>query len=177
MGTVTRSGRSAGLNRTLIAGVIAGIVAGAVMAMYAMIASATFLGQGFFTPMYGIASPLIGSEAMATSMRQGLYFNVGAALLGLIVHMMWSVGYGVVFFLLARMTRLRGAQAIIAGVLYGIAVELVMSFVVLRLLGLGNMPGMIGLPSFTIEHLLYGLTLGVWVALRPHDVAAEALSQ
>src|SRR5215470_17367988 len=37
--------------RLLIIGAIAGMVAGALMAMYAMIASATFLGQGFFTPL------------------------------------------------------------------------------------------------------------------------------
>ena len=70
----------------VVAGAVAGIIAGMVMAMYAMIASATFLGQGFFTPLYGIASPLVGSEAMMTSLKQGFYFDLGPALVGLVVH-------------------------------------------------------------------------------------------
>ena len=172
MSDIGHSARNSAIGRTIGIGAIAGIVAGAIMAMYAMLASAAFLQQGFFTPLYGIASPLIGSNAMMTSMQQGLYFSFGAALLGLIVHVMWAAGYGIVFFLLARAVRLHGAQAIIAGILYGIALELVMSLIVLPLLGLGGMPGTIGLPSFTVEHLLFGATLGIWVAWRPGDVTA-----
>lgn len=119
-------------------------------------------------PLYGIVSPLIGPNAMMTSMQQGVYFSFGAALLGLIVHMMWAAGYGVVFFWLARTAHLHGVQAIIAGILFGIAVELVMSLV-LRVPGLGDMPGTIGIPSFTVERLLYGATLGVWIAWRLRD--------
>src|SRR5579884_2751977 len=74
--------------RLLVAGAIAGMVAGAMMAMYAMIASATFLSQGFFTPLYGIASPLLGPSAMMQSMKQGIYFAAGPAVLGLIIHML-----------------------------------------------------------------------------------------
>ncbi len=63
--------------RVGLAGAVAGIVAGLVMAVYAMLASATFLHQGFFTPLYGIASPIIGPGAMGASMKQGLYFDFG----------------------------------------------------------------------------------------------------
>jgi uncharacterized membrane protein YagU involved in acid resistance len=174
MSAIEHNTRSIVTGRTLILGAIAGMVAGAVMAMYAMLASATFLHQGFFTPLYGIASPLIGPSAMGTSMQQGLYFAVGPALLGLVVHMMWSAGFGMVFFVLARATRLHDASAIGLGLLYGVAIELVMSLLVLPILGVGGMTGTIGLPSFTVEHLLFGLTLGAWVAARPHDVASAA---
>jgi uncharacterized membrane protein YagU involved in acid resistance len=160
--------------RTIIAGAIAGMVAGAVMAMYAMLASVTFLHQGFFTPLYGIASPIVGAGAMATSMQQGVYFSLGPALVGLIVHMLWSAMYGVIFALIARAARLHGIQAIVVGLVYGLAVQLVMSLIVLPLVGQGGMPGVIGLPSFTVEHLLFGLTLGVWVARRPQDIASGA---
>lgn len=169
-----RSRRSIVSGRTVVAGLIAGMVAGAVMAMYAMVASATFLHQGFFTPLYGIASPLVGARAMMASMQQGIYFALGPAVLGLVVHMMWSALYGVVFGLIARATRLRGASAIVAGAVFGLAIELVMSVIVLPILGLASMPGTIGLPSFTVEHLLFGLTLGLWVAARPQDVADVA---
>jgi uncharacterized membrane protein YagU involved in acid resistance len=167
MNAHAREARSLGTSHTLITGAIAGMVAGAVMAMYAMIASATFLHQGFFTPLYGIASPIVGMKAMTASMQQGFYFSAGAALIGLIVHMMWSAGFGIAFFLIARAAHLHGAQALIGGAIFGIAVEILMSLLVLPLLGLGSMPGTIGVPSFTVEHLLFGAVLGAWVATRP----------
>jgi len=176
MNTIARNTRNIVTAHTVIAGAIAGMVAGAVMAMYAMLASVTFLHQGFFTPLYGIASPIVGTGAMATSMQQGVYFSLGPALVGLIVHMMWSALYGVIFALIARAARLHGVQAIVVGLVYGLAVQLVMSVIVLPLVGQGGMVGEIGLPSFTIEHLLFGLTLGLWVALRPQDIASGALA-
>ncbi len=155
--------------RLIISGAIAGMVAGAVMAMYAMIASATILHQGFFTPLYGIASPLIGPKAMVTSMQKGLYLAPGPALLGLIVHMMWSAIFGVIFGLIVRALRLGGGEAVTAGLVYGLLVMLFMSFVVLPIVGVAAMPGTIGWPSFTVEHLLFGLTLGLWPLRRPQD--------
>jgi uncharacterized membrane protein YagU involved in acid resistance len=167
MNAQARASQSIGTSQILITGAIAGMVAGAVMAMYAMFASATFLHQGFFTPLYGIASPIAGMGAMITSMQQGFYFNPGAALIGLVVHMMWAAGYGIVFLLIARAAHLHSVQALIGGLVFGVAVEILMSLLVLPLLGLGGMPGTIGVPSFTIEHLLFGAALGVWVATRP----------
>ncbi len=153
----------------ILAGAIAGMIAGAVMAMYAMLASATFLGQGLFTPLYGIASPIIGSDAMMMSMKQGIYFAAGPALVGLVVHMMWAALYGIIFGLIASRLRLFGAAAVIGGMIYGIAVMVVMSVFVLPIVGAGAMPGIIGLPSFAVEHLMFGLVLGLWPVVRPDD--------
>lgn len=158
----------------LVLGAIAGMIAGVVMAMYAMIVSATVLGQGFFTPLYGIATPLVGSQALMMSMKLGVYFTLGPALLGLIIHMMWSGFYGIVFGLIARAVHLHGTTAVLGGLVYGVVVLLFMSFVVLPLAGVGAMPGMIGWPSFTIEHLLFGLALGLWPVVRPQDFASLA---
>jgi uncharacterized membrane protein YagU involved in acid resistance len=153
-------------------GIAAGVIAGIVMGMYAMLASATFLGQGFFTPLYGIASPLVGPQPMTISMQQGTYFTPGPAFLGLMVHMLWAALYGVVFGLIARAAHFAGATAIVAGIVYGVAVMLAMSVIVLPLVGAGAMPGMVGWPSFTLEHLVFGLVLGLWPALRPEDFSA-----
>ncbi|HEX8997366.1 MAG TPA: hypothetical protein VF812_15170 [Ktedonobacterales bacterium] len=166
-------GQSIVAGRAVITGAFAGMVAGAMMAMYAMLASATFLHQGFFTPLYGIASPLTGGGAMMTSMREGLYFAPGPAVVGLVVHMMFSAVFGVVFILIARAARLHGAQAIAAGALFGVVIELVMTLVALPIIGLGGMPTTIGLPSFTVEHLVFGMALGLWVAARPQDVSVR----
>jgi uncharacterized membrane protein YagU involved in acid resistance len=171
MSAVSHTSSSPVLGRTLVAGAVAGMIAGAVMAMYAMMASATFLHQGFFTPMYGIASPLVGPDAMKTSMGEGLFFAPGPALVGLVAHMMSSAVFGMIFALIARAVQLRGAGAVAAAVVYGLLIMGVMSVVVLPLLGLGAMPGTIGLPSFPMEHVLYGLALGLWVVVRPADVA------
>ncbi len=156
--------------RLLIVGAIAGMVAGAMMAMYAMIASATFLSQGFFTPLYGIASPLLGPSAMMQSMKQGIYLAAGPALLGLLIHMLWSALYGMIFALIAWATHLRGMLALMGGLVYGLVVLVVMSFIVLPIVGAGTMPAMIGWPSFVVEHLIFGMVLGLWPLLRPADV-------
>lgn len=155
--------------RLLVLGAIAGMVAGVMMAMYAMIASTTFLGQGFFTPLYGIASPLLGPAAMMQSMKQGIYFTGGPAALGLIIHMLWSALFGMVFALLAAFLRLRGMMALMGGLLYGLVVLMLMSFVVLPIVGAATMPTTIGWPSFVIEHLIFGMILGLWLFARPAD--------
>jgi hypothetical protein len=74
---------------------VGGIVGATVMAMFAMIASATYQGTGFFTPLYHIGSSLGGAapmEAMKTSMEQAqsgdlLTWFTGPALTGALVHM------------------------------------------------------------------------------------------
>jgi hypothetical protein len=159
----------------VVTGAIAGIVGGMVMAMYAMIASAAFLGQGFFTPLYGIALPIVGSQALMTSMKLGFYFDLGPALAGLVVHMMWSALYGVLFGVIASRLQLAGTAAIVGGMVYGVAVMIVMSLIVLPFVGAGAMPGMIGWPSFTVEHLMFGLALGLWPVVRPIDVLQPAI--
>ena len=86
-----------GLARPAIMGAMVGAVASLAMAMYAMIAAATYQGTGFFTPLYHIASVFIEPKTMMTSMQHGMadstfYFVFGPAVLGAVIHMM--VGYG-----------------------------------------------------------------------------------
>jgi len=50
-----------------------------------------------------------------------------------------------------------------------VLVMLFMSFIVLPIVGMGSMPGMVGWTSFTIEHLMFGLVIGLWPVLRPQD--------
>ncbi len=154
-------------------GALAGIIAGMVMAMYAMIASATVLGQGLFTPLYGIAAPILGMGAMTTSMHMGVYFTLGPALVGLMVHMMFSAVFGIIFGFIARALHLQGVVAVLGGMAYGIVVLLLMSFIVLPIVGAGTMPSTVGWPSFTLEHLMYGIVLGLWPVLRAADFSRQ----
>jgi uncharacterized membrane protein YagU involved in acid resistance len=154
----------------LIAGAIAGMIGGAMMAMFTMLATATYLNMGFFTPLYVIASPLTGRQVMMTAMHGGaFYFALGPAVLGLIVHMMWSALWGIIFGLIASGLHLRGVAAVIAGMVYGVLVMLVMNFVVLPIVGAPNLLNLLGATTFIIGHLLFGMVVGLWPVLRPQD--------
>jgi len=154
----------------LIAGAIAGMLGGAMMAMFTMLATATYLSMGFFTPLYVIASPLTGPQSMMTAMHGGaFYFALGPAILGLVVHMMWSALWGIIFGLIAAGLHLRGAAAVIGGMVYGVLVMLVMNFVLLPIVGAPNLLTLLGGTTFTIGHLLFGMVVGLWPVLRPQD--------
>jgi uncharacterized membrane protein YagU involved in acid resistance len=154
----------------LIAGAIAGMLGGVMMAMFTMLATATYLHMGFFTPLYVIASPLAGPQSMMTAMHGGtFYFALGPAVLGLVVHMMWSALWGIIFGLIASGLHLRGAAAVIGGMVYGVLVMLVMSFIVAPIVGAPNFFQLLGWPTWTIGHVLFGMVVGLWPVLRPQD--------
>jgi hypothetical protein len=158
---------------TVRIGALWGIVGAVVMAMYAMIAGATYLDSGFFTPLYHIGSTLIAPRTMMTSMEraisdQDFYFSFGPALLGLIVHLAVGAAFGIVFALIARALNVRGVASIVAGCLFGVVVMLFSSFVGLPIaatlfgggMPISDMPEMVGWTTFTIEHLMYGFAVG-----------------
>jgi uncharacterized membrane protein YagU involved in acid resistance len=157
----------------LIAGAIAGMLGGAMMAMFTMLATATYLHMGFFTPLYVIASPLSGPQSMMTAMHGStFYFALGPALLGLVVHMMWSALWGIIFGLIAYGLHLRGTAAVIGGMVYGVLIMLLMNFVVLPIVGAPNLLSLLGGATFIIGHLLFGMVVGLWPVLRPQDVTS-----
>ncbi len=156
--------RSGTYGQFILRGAIWGIVASLVMALYAMIASAG-LGQGFLTPLYGIASPIVGGRDMMASMSM-VHVNIGPLLIGAIVHMMWGALYGVVFALLARQFGLQGVTGLIAGAVYGLIVMAIMMYIALPIVGAGGMPQTVGF-SFGVEHVIFGVVLGLWPLLRP----------
>jgi uncharacterized membrane protein YagU involved in acid resistance len=171
-------------------GTLWGIIAAAVMAMFAMIAGATYLGSGFFTPLYHIASSVIEPTAMMTSMEKAMagetnfYFALGPAVVGMMVHFMTGAAYGVLFALIARTLRLSGGAAIGAGAAFGVGVLLFSSFVGLPVAAavfgggdpIADMPKMVGWTTFTLEHVVYGVVLGAgWLLFtrRSHGGAAD----
>lgn len=154
-------------------GAVAGIVGGLAMMMFAMMYSLA-VGKGFFTPGYHIASFVVGPQAMMNAMESAFYLAPGAFLLGAAIHMMTGALYGVIFALIAWRLRLHGAGAVVVGMLYGLAIVVLMSLVVLPLFPqeeMQNMAAMFGWVPFTVEHAMYGLVLGAWVAWRPEHVA------
>ncbi len=175
------------VSRTVGRGVLAGIVAGIAMAMYAMVAAATYQDTGFFTPMYHIASTFIDPSAMETSMKEAMggnlyHFSAGPAILGMAVHLMTAIAFGVVFALLVTWLGLRGPVALLVGVIYGLAVFTLMSFVGLPIVAdlfgggkpISDMPEMVGYSTFSIEHGIFGLVLGLLFVPRPEYAVAPA---
>jgi len=159
------------LPQILLWGVIAGIIGGVLMALFVMIASATYLHMGFFTPLYAIAEPLIGPQPLLTSIADGtFYLAPGPALLGLVSHLLWSAFWGLIFGLFARRLHLTGGKAIISGLVYGVLVMLVMVFLVLPIVGASSLQQILGGWAFVLtvaNALFYGISLGLWPVLQP----------
>jgi len=157
------------LSQFLMLGAFVGIIGGVLMALFTMLATGTYLQLGFFTPLYVIAAPLIGRQTLMTSLTHGVfYFALGPALLGLVVHLIWSAFWGIIFGLIARGLHLTGGWAIIGGLVYGVLVMLVMSFIVVPLVGAPSLLQMLGTVSFIIANaLFYGPPLGLWPVVQP----------
>src|SRR5438045_7759878 len=86
----------------LLLGATVGMVGGILMVLFTMLATATYLQMGFFTPLYAIAAPLIGRQTLVNSLTNGVfYFAPGPALLGLLVHLLWAAFWGMLFGLIA----------------------------------------------------------------------------
>jgi uncharacterized membrane protein YagU involved in acid resistance len=153
----------------LLLGALAGVIGGVLMAMFTMLATATYLQMGFFTPLYAIVAPLIGRQTLLTSMANGVfYFAPGPALLGLLVHLLWSAFWGMIFGLIAHRLHLTEGVAIIGGLVYGLLVMLVMLFIVMPIVGAPDLLRLVGALSFIIAHaLFYGLPLGLWPVVQP----------
>lgn len=165
--------------RSALLGAAFGVIASMVMAVYAMMAALTYQGVGFFTPLYHIASLLVSPETLQTSMQQAMggssfYFSAGPALLGAAIHMMVGAMYGLMFGLVVGRLRWRGATVVIAGAVYGVMVFAISSWIALPLAGsifssgdqIKNMAQMVGYGTFVVEHILFGLSLGVLFAVR-----------
>jgi hypothetical protein len=151
------------------------MVAALVMGLFAMIWAATH-GLGFYTPLYQVTAvvepgPLgVSLDEAAKGFRY--YFEIGPAAAGMAVHLAIGAGFGALFAVVARAVRLRGRAAAAAGAAYGLAVGGLMGLVLLPLAAgetaggqlIADAPRLLGWPVFTVEHLLYGLTLGLLVS-------------
>lgn len=145
--THIRTGRGVWIGGA-IAGIIAGLALGAFAMMYAAI-----MGMGFWAPLKMIAATLFGDPA--------LIGGVGVIMTGLIIHMMVSAVFGIIFAaLLPRGAG--GGTALLAGVAYGFAIWAVMTYLVLPWANATMYPRVqMLMGSFIFEHLLFGAVLAI----------------
>ena len=157
-----------------------GMAAGVPMALFMLVASATWGHAGFFTPFYRIAA-ILDRAAFEISRREAatgspFWFEPQTALPGACVHLGLAGFFGMLFALLARGRR--PATLVLAGGAWGLVVAAVMVPVLrlaARVLGGGtliaDLPGHLGWPTYLAMHLVYGLSLGAVVALRSMRLA------
>lgn len=99
------------------AGAIAGLIAGIVMAMIAMVRAAA-MGAGATTPVKEIAALVLGVQALIGGM--------GTLMIGLVIHLVFSVVLGAIFA--GLIGAMAPAKAFGFGIAYGITVWAAMTF-------------------------------------------------
>ena len=142
--------------------------------LLAMIAAATYQHTGFFTPLYHIAATFVAPDAMMASIQAAMVghmftFAFGPAMLGAIVHMMVGAMYGAIFAVVAHYLKWQGPLLVGAAMLWGVVVFAVSTWIGLPLAAtlfgggdpIRDMASMVGYPTFLVEHLLFGATLGM----------------
>lgn len=160
--------------RTVSRAALAGVIASMAMGMVAMIAAATYQGTGFFTPLYHIASLVVSPDSMMKSMMAAsagttFTFTAGAAVVGLMIHMMVGAGFGAIFgLILTRLPGLSVGARVLAGMAFGVVAFAASAFVLLPMMSvlandsdaIRNMASMVGYPTFLLEHVVFGMVLG-----------------
>jgi len=147
---------------TLKRGALAGMVGGVVMAMWSMIAL-WLAGTGFWSPLNLIANTLWrGAPA-------GAAFSGGALVLGLVVHMMMSMGLGMVLAVGLRTVRQLAASPaalVITGMVFGLVVWAVMQY--------GIWPAIDAAAAarftpwvFALGHLMFGVATALLIGTSP----------
>ena len=138
------------------AGVVAGIIGGMLMAMIMMIATAAG-GMGLLAPLRLIAATFYGNDAMTGG---------GPLIVGLMIHMMNSMVFGVIFAWIAG-RRLPAFQALMAGVAFGVAIWVVMTFGGLSMLNPMMRERVAMMPvAWFIAHAAFGMGVGSAPGLR-----------
>ena len=133
---------------------VPGLVASLVLGMWQMIVEA-IVGAGLWSPPIYIAATLLrGLQGVGSPAS----FDLAGVGLGLMGHMMNSVIFGLVFGLLIGPRLPSLGRQILGGLAYGVAIFIVMWFIVLPLIN----PVMLNLNTgvFFLGHMMWGAALG-----------------
>ncbi|MCI0399221.1 MAG: hypothetical protein L0332_18790 [Chloroflexi bacterium] len=156
-------------------GSVVGILAGIIFAIFEMLINVV-QGQSFFGPLRLISSIVLGPEA-----TQATYPLATAAIAGVIVHMILSALYGVVFVYALVLTRQLGvstALLLFYGSLVGFLLWVTNFIVIAPLLFPQFTQVNQFLHGFVAHTFFYGTVLGVYVAaVRPGRATVEIPGQ
>ncbi|MBI3181114.1 MAG: hypothetical protein HYZ28_03120 [Myxococcales bacterium] len=144
------SARKSELGSAAGGGAVAGVIGGLVLYVWLLLVT---LGRGadLWMVFKGSAAPFLGERAMAAG------FDALALAAGVAVHMAISVGWGILFGLVAfGWSR---ATTVLAGVPFGVLVWLVMFYLALPIVGMGEMARSVPVGLALFEHVLFGLAV------------------
>ncbi len=145
--------RLAGYDRgdLLLRGALAGLIGSIVMGTVGIVVAA-IKGPTFAVPMSVIAASAIGGGAGGE-----------LVVVGSVLHMLVGGAFGALFaFVVPKKARVPSILAL--GMVYGLALHLVMVYLVLRPLELVKTTARVDTWWFLSEHLVYGLTVGIVMA-------------
>jgi len=135
-------------------GVVAGIIGGIVLAIILSILYVT-QHQSIWLAMKGAGAPYLHERATQPG------FDAPAVLLGIVAHFVVSIVWGVLFALIVYGYGLPKSATVLAGAVWGIVVWLIMYYVVLPLVGLGQMARSTPVGNAIILHVIFGLAVGL----------------
>jgi uncharacterized membrane protein YagU involved in acid resistance len=137
-------------SEAIYAGVMAGLIAGIAMAVVSMI-MALLTGEGFWAPVKKVSVTLLGASA-----AQEPGFQFMPVMVGMMIHFVTAIALGIIFALLGG--RRSSGSAVASGIGYGLAIWLVMQFIVLPFVNpvMADMPPL----QFAMLHMICGGTLG-----------------
>lgn len=137
----------------LAGGAAAGAIAGAVLTIF-MTVMALVKGLDVWSSVFkGASAPFFGEAATQPG------FDLWPVVVGAICHFAVSIGWGLLFGLLFY--GVSKPATVLAGALWGIVVWLGMFYVVLPVVGLGEMARQAPVLSGIIYHVVFGLAVGV----------------
>jgi hypothetical protein len=153
------------VGRAVTGGAAAGLIGGVVIAFFLFV-MAVVQGLDVWTVFKAASAPFYGDEAF----EPGL--DAGPVLMGTLLHFAIALAWGVLFGVLAY--GLSNPMTVLAGALYGLIVWLGMYYVVLPLVGLGEMVRTATTSTTIIAHILFGIAVGAaFVPFQQRKVVAE----
>jgi uncharacterized membrane protein YagU involved in acid resistance len=148
-------------SRLLRYGIVGGIVAGIVFALAEMFINLIF-GRPFFGPLRLISTIVLGTQA-----AQPGYSLVTAAIVGIVVHMIMSAVYGIVFIYLLALARQLMTPAwriVLYGAIFGFLLW-VLNFLVIAPIAFPQFTQVDQLWNGFIAHtVFFGAVLGWYIA-------------
>ena len=129
--------------------------------------TAAFVVYGFFGAkpvplLQGIASGLLGPKAF-----QG---GLATALLGLFCHFVIAFGATAVYFAMSRTTPFLNQNAVVSGVLFGVAVYFFMNRVVVPLSAVAKRP-------FSLKMMIVGIVIHIFCVGLPISLSVRRFSK
>jgi len=133
-------------------GITAGVVGGLAIAAF-MFATNLVMHQDFWVAFKLPAMPFIGERALEPG------FAAGPLLIGFIVHMLISAAWGIIFGEIFY--GFRPASTIALGVPFGLAVWVIMFYVVMPLAGMGRISRTAAIGPAIVEHVIFGVSVSL----------------